>query len=101
MTAEALGTDSVRLTWTAVPGAQGYNVYRSLVSGGGYELIGATAGTTYADATVEAGSRYYSDGQDLLREWDFVHDADSGAAMPRMSPLPKVLSVSLMVFSIM
>jgi glycosidase len=52
-------SQSVSLQWTAVAGASSYNVYRSLVSGGGYELVGTSAGTTYTDATVEAGSRYY------------------------------------------
>jgi penicillin amidase len=29
---------------------------------------------------VDTGSRYYADGQELLADWDFTHDADSAAA---------------------
>ena len=40
------GPTSISLAWTAVGGATHYDVYRSLVSGGGYAFVGTTTGTT-------------------------------------------------------
>ena len=58
------GTHDVILSWTASPtsGVVGYNVYRGTTSGGPYStLLNATPvnGTTYTDATVQAGQTYY------------------------------------------
>ncbi len=49
----------VLLNWAAASGALGYNVKRSLTSGGSYAVIGATAGTAYADSAVVNGTAYY------------------------------------------
>jgi len=49
----------VRLTWSAVPGATGYNVQRSTTHGGPYTLVGTTAATSYNDSTVINGFTYY------------------------------------------
>ncbi|TWU00270.1 Exo-beta-D-glucosaminidase precursor [Botrimarina colliarenosi] len=50
----------IDLAWTPTPGAKSYNVYRSTVGGGPYELIaaGAPAGS-YSDDSLEAGTTYY------------------------------------------
>ncbi len=54
------GNGKVTLNWTKVASAQKYNVYRTQVSGGGYELIAANLSTlTYTDSTVVNGKRYY------------------------------------------
>jgi len=58
------GTHDVILTWgaSATPGVVGYNVYRGTTSGGPYptELNSSPInGTTYTDATVQAGQTYY------------------------------------------
>ncbi|MBN2007417.1 MAG: Ig-like domain-containing protein [Anaerolineae bacterium] len=53
------GDGEVALAWTVVPGAASYNVYRSYVSGGGYELIGNAASATYVDTSVSNGTLYY------------------------------------------
>jgi hypothetical protein len=58
------GTHDVILTWGAstTPGVVGYNVYRGTTSGGPYptELNSSPInGTTYTDATVQAGQTYY------------------------------------------
>ncbi len=53
---------SVNLSWSASSSpVAGYNVYRSLQSGGPYaKLTGSpTPGTDYADTTVQPGSTYY------------------------------------------
>jgi glycosidase len=47
----------VDLAWEPVAGAAGYDVWRSILSGGGYDLVGKTAETTFADTTVRNGTR--------------------------------------------
>lgn len=49
----------VDLTWQPVAGAAGYDIWRSILPGGGYELVGKAAETTFADATARPGTRYY------------------------------------------
>jgi hypothetical protein len=59
------GTHDVILTWTASttpPAVVGYNVYRGTTAGGPYPTeLNSTPinGTTYTDATVQAGQTYY------------------------------------------
>ena len=57
----AVGDGSVDLTWDSVPGAAGYYVYRSPVSGGGYERLNGSpvTETAYTDGTVVNGRLYY------------------------------------------
>jgi hypothetical protein len=43
-------SEEVDLAWSSVPTATSYNLYRSLVSGGGYALITNTTGLTYTDS---------------------------------------------------
>lgn len=54
---------SVALTWTASPsaGVTGYNVYRSIISGGYYVKINSTpvSGLSYVDGTALDGTTYY------------------------------------------
>jgi fibronectin type 3 domain-containing protein len=58
------GTHDVILSWTAstTPGVVGYDVYRGTTSGGPYPTqLNSTPvnGTTYCDATAQAGQTYY------------------------------------------
>jgi hypothetical protein len=55
------GTHSVALSWNASSSpVAGYNVYRSLQSGGPYaKLTGPLPSTSYADSNVQSGSTYY------------------------------------------
>ena len=53
------GNAQVSLTWNAVSGAASYNVYRSRLSGGGYELLGNASGPSALDTTVTNGKRYF------------------------------------------
>lgn len=55
--ATATSTTSVTITWNAVSGAAGYNVYRS-ASNSPYSLIGQTAGTTFVDSSVSPNTSY-------------------------------------------
>jgi hypothetical protein len=51
----------IQLTWTGHAGTDHYNVYRGVVSGGPYLLIGSTVSTysAYLDTTVANGTPYY------------------------------------------
>ncbi|MCX8155867.1 MAG: immunoglobulin domain-containing protein [Verrucomicrobiae bacterium] len=50
----------VDLSWPALTGATSYKVYRSLVSGGPYQLLsGSVSGTSYSDNTITNGATYY------------------------------------------
>ena len=47
----------VRITWTAVDGAELYRVYRK-AAGGSWTTLGDVTGTTYEDTTTESGTKY-------------------------------------------
>lgn len=57
------GCHSVSLSWTASvsPNITGYNIYRSMTSGGPYTKLNSSliATTTYLDTAVQAGQTYY------------------------------------------
>jgi glycosidase/fibronectin type 3 domain-containing protein len=60
LTVASDGPGSVSLTWAATPGAASYAVYRSLFTGGGYERVGTTSATTFADSGLPNGvAQYY------------------------------------------
>ncbi len=56
-----MGVRNVRLSWTASPGAAGYNIYRSGVSRTGYQKIntGLVSGTAFSDALLALDQSYY------------------------------------------
>ncbi len=53
------GPSIVNLSWAAVDGAAGYEIWRSILPGGGYESVGKGTATTYNDTDVRNGTRYY------------------------------------------
>lgn len=54
------GVGEVSLSWDAVSSAVGYNVYRSILPGGGYTpIVTGVAGTAYTDTAVVNGTWYY------------------------------------------
>ncbi len=53
------GNMQVTLTWDAVPDAVMYAVYRSPVTGGGYEWVDKAFTPTFTDTNVVNGKRYY------------------------------------------
>jgi fibronectin type 3 domain-containing protein len=54
-----LSQHSVTLNWHPSARATSYYVYRSTVSGSGYQKIGATPTLTYKDAPVPSGAVFY------------------------------------------
>ncbi len=51
--------DSIKLTWGAVPGANGYRIYRAASAAGTYAQVGAVTGTAYENTGLATGVRYY------------------------------------------
>jgi hypothetical protein len=49
-TIQPSGLDSLRLRWKLIPGAEGYDVYRSTSSAGPYSLVGTTGPDVLLDA---------------------------------------------------
>ena len=49
----------IDLGWTAVSGNVTYHIYRSLTSGGGYDLIGSTDNLVYSDTGLQNATTYY------------------------------------------
>ncbi len=57
VTAEGNGT--IDLGWTPLPVVDAYRIYRSRLSGGGYEYVGETTGSTYHDTGLTNAVKYY------------------------------------------
>ncbi len=53
------GPGQVALSWDAVPAAASYEVWRSLVTGGGYEAVGTTREPAFVDTSVRNGARAF------------------------------------------
>ncbi|WP_127491889.1 alpha-amylase family glycosyl hydrolase [Paenibacillus glycanilyticus] len=53
------GNGQVALTWDAVAGASGYNVYRAAIEGGQLQLAGQPADASWTDTNVVNGKKYY------------------------------------------
>jgi fibronectin type 3 domain-containing protein len=58
LSANLVGSET-DLSWTAVPGATSYQVYRSTNSASGFTQIGTTSGTTFADTALTSGTQYW------------------------------------------
>jgi fibronectin type 3 domain-containing protein len=59
MNAVSAGSTSIYLTWTAVPGATGYNVYRSTSETGPYTAVAWPTTNAYTNTGLTAGMKYY------------------------------------------
>src|SRR5919109_139848 len=60
LTATAVSSSQINLSWTASSGAASYNVLRSTSSGGPYTQIAGGVGTiSYTDTTVTNGTTYF------------------------------------------
>lgn len=52
-------TSSVTLTWKALSGVTGYQIYRKDSSNGSYKYVGSTTSTKYINKSLTAGKTYY------------------------------------------
>jgi hypothetical protein len=59
VTAASASYTSVKVSWTAIPGASGYRVYRATSSTGTYTYLGATTSLAYTSASLTTGKTYY------------------------------------------
>ncbi|HEY8238433.1 MAG TPA: alpha-amylase family glycosyl hydrolase, partial [Candidatus Limnocylindrales bacterium] len=55
----SVGGAPVDIRWTAGNGAASYQVWRSILSNGGYELVGTTTSTTFTDTGARSGTRQF------------------------------------------
>jgi glycosidase/fibronectin type 3 domain-containing protein len=53
------GDATVSLAWNEVPGAAGYNLYRSPLSGGGWENVDSVTNTEFTDTGLQNARTYY------------------------------------------
>lgn len=51
--------NSIKVSWTASPGASGYAVYRSMTQASGFTRLADTATTTYSNTGLVTGTQYY------------------------------------------
>ncbi|MFZ5975799.1 MAG: SpoIID/LytB domain-containing protein [Bacillota bacterium] len=58
-TAVSASYNSVKVSWTAVPGAAGYSVYRAESAGGPYSRVVSTAASSYTCTGLKTGAPYY------------------------------------------
>jgi fibronectin type 3 domain-containing protein len=58
-TATVETASSIRLSWSAVPGATGYKLYRALILGGDYSLIATVQGSSYMNTGLSKGTAYH------------------------------------------
>lgn len=56
---EAASFGNIKLSWKAVDGAPGYNIYRSTSKNGTYEKIGTSSKNSYIDKTAAVNTYYY------------------------------------------
>jgi glycosidase len=78
-------TSTVNLSWQGRGDPTGFNIYRSIVQGGGYLTIGTVNTTTYADTSAANGTTYYYvvRGVDALgNEGEASNEASASPAFP-------------------
>ena len=59
VSAASASYSSVKVSWTAVPGATGYQVYRATSSTGAYALAGTVTSSSFTNTGLTAGTTYY------------------------------------------
>lgn len=59
LTASSSGYDRVKTSWAEVSGATGYELSRSSASTGTYTVVTTTAGSSYTNTGLTAGTTYY------------------------------------------
>ena len=59
LTATAVSSSQINLTWAASAGATGYEIERSLSASSGFTEVGTATTTSYSDTGLTAGTTYY------------------------------------------
>jgi uncharacterized repeat protein (TIGR02543 family) len=59
VTATAASSSAITVSWNAVNGAAGYNVYRGATAAGAYSKVGATTTASYNNTGLSASTTYY------------------------------------------
>ncbi|NJL28420.1 MAG: fibronectin type III domain-containing protein [Thermoanaerobaculia bacterium] len=59
LSATAISSSQINLSWSAVSGATQYRIYRSTTSGGPYSQIGTSATTSFSNTGLSASTTYY------------------------------------------
>jgi subtilisin-like proprotein convertase family protein len=59
VTATAVSSSQINVSWTASAGATSYNVLRSTTNGGPYSLAGTSATTSFSDTGLTCNTAYY------------------------------------------
>jgi hypothetical protein len=59
VSATAVSSSSITVSWNSVPGATGYYIYRSSSSSGTYTQVGTSTTTSYPDTGLSASTTYY------------------------------------------
>jgi len=78
-------TGRVDLVWAPVDGAAGYRVWRSLLSGGGYQVLGETAELSFTDTSVRDGARVFFVVTALDVAGNVSHRSPEAAAQPQLA----------------
>jgi len=59
VTAMAVSSSSIRVSWSSVSGASAYSIYRSTSAYGTYSNVGDSYSTSYSDTGLTASTTYY------------------------------------------
>jgi hypothetical protein len=59
LTATAVSSSEINLTWDAAAGATGFEIERSLSASSGFTEVGTATTTSYSDTGLTAGTTYY------------------------------------------
>lgn len=59
VTATSPGSQSIKVSWSSVSGASGYEIYRSTSSTGTFSMIGTTADLSLTNTNLSTGTTYY------------------------------------------
>jgi Fibronectin type III domain len=76
LTATAVSSSQINLSWSSVSGATAYHVERSTTSGGPYSQVGSTSGTTFSDTGLSPSTTYYY----VVRSFNGCESANSSQA---------------------
>ena len=59
LSATAISSSQINLSWSAVSGATSYTIYRSTTSGGPYSSVGTSSTTSFSNTGLSASTTYY------------------------------------------